>query len=52
MPGSSTQDAVVAFALDGRLLGAGLVDAPPHDLDRLLDDLPLRRCCQLDVVRI
>ncbi len=31
------QDAVLALALDGRLAHAGLVDAPAHDLDRLVD---------------
>ena len=37
------QDALVALALDRGLAGAQLVDAPPHDLDRLLQHarLPL-----------
>ena len=37
--GQLDEDAVVAFALDGRLLGAGLVDAAADDLDRLVDRL-------------
>ena len=35
--GQLDQDAVLALALDRRLLGAGLVDAAADDLDRLLD---------------
>ncbi len=35
--GKLDEDAVLPFALDDRLLGAGLVDTAPHDLDRLLD---------------
>ena len=38
-PGQLDEDAVIAFALDGRLLGAGLVDAAADDLDRLVDRL-------------
>ena len=35
--GKLDQDALGALALDGRLAGAGLVDAPAHDLERLAD---------------
>src|SRR5205823_6124186 len=38
-PGERDQDAVLALALDRRLLGAGLVDAAANDLDRLFDGL-------------
>src|SRR5205807_5854167 len=34
------EDAVRTLALDRRLLGPGLVDAPADDLDRLIDRLP------------
>src|SRR6202022_944151 len=34
--GQLDEDAILALALDRRFLGAGLVDAPADDLDRLL----------------
>ena len=37
--GQLHQDAVRSFALNRRLLGPGLVDAPANDLDRLIDRL-------------
>src|SRR6185437_2712630 len=35
--GELDEDAVLPLALNDRFLGAGLVDAPAYDLDRLLD---------------
>src|SRR5690606_31768806 len=40
--GELDDNAVLALALDSRFLGAGLVDATAHDLDRLVDHRPAR----------
>ena len=45
--GQLDEDAVLALALDRRLLGAGLVDAAADDLDRLLDRLAAPRLGRL-----
>jgi hypothetical protein len=42
-PRELDEDAVRPLALDRRLLGPGLVDAPADDLDRLIDRLPAPR---------
>ncbi len=42
-PRELDEDAVRSLALDRRLLGPGLVDAPADDLDRLIDCLPAPR---------
>ena len=39
LAGQLDQDAVLPLGDDGRFLHAGLVDAAPHDLDRLRDRL-------------
>ena len=39
--------AILAFAQDGRLLGAGLVDTAADDFDRLIDDRQLARLQRL-----
>src|SRR5262244_420791 len=39
-PRELDENAVLSLALDRRLLGAGLVNAPSNDLDRLIDRLP------------
>src|SRR5204863_6366696 len=41
--GQLDEDAVLPFALNRRLLGAGLVDPAADDLDRLLDGLAAAR---------
>jgi len=42
-PRQLDEDAVRPLALDRRLFGSGLVDAPADDLDRLIDRLPAPR---------